>query len=67
MSGPIEYAKEVLRGAEQAFRDHGLLTEEECAVCYRMIKGGVHTSDCPVAAIAQAVRRLQAFQSEVSQ
>lgn len=65
--GPITQAIDALRRAESAFRDHGLLKGDECAVCFRMVRDGVgHTSDCPVDGISHAVRRLQEFQSEVS-
>ena len=65
MSGPIQQAIDALEAAEMAFRNHGLLTKEECVVCRRLIKGGSHTSDCAVANLSHATRRLKEFIREV--
>mgnify|MGYP001549417997 FL=1 len=65
--GPITHAIDAMQRAEAAFRDHDLLTADECRVCSRMLDGGgLHTSDCPVIGLYDAERRLKAFLDQVT-
>lgn len=64
--GPITQAIDAMRKAIQAFREHGLLTDEECIVCRRIVEGGVHVEDCPILGLHHAERRLAEFSAEIT-
>lgn len=59
--GPIEQAIDTMMCAQVAFRHHGLLKDDECLVCCRMLNPGSHTSDCPVDRLRLGVQRLTEF------
>lgn len=59
--GPISSAVKAMIVAHQTFKDHGLLTDEECRVCCRMIDRGVHAEGCPVEGLRLATEHLKQF------
>lgn len=63
--GPIKNAIDAMQCAHVAFREHGLLKDDECIVCCHMINPGVHASDCPVERLRLAAQHLIEFQQSL--
>jgi hypothetical protein len=59
MMDTITFVLDAITDAERAFREHGLVSGEECVVCRRMISdGGVHGKDCAIDGLRHAKRNL---------
>lgn len=55
----IIFAIERIQAAQRAFREHGLVSDEECRVCHRILtEGRPHAPDCAIDGLRQAARNL---------